>query len=163
MSLAFVHAIAGRVGVNVSHRYHDYGVDVTLHPVIERGHRLVESGFPIDLQLKATTAWRREGDEIVYELEAKTYNDIVARDPAAVPLYLALLCLDSSDETWLTISEEDTILRRCCYWHKPSGSATSNARTIVVRIPRSNLLTVHSVEHLLEEARRTSLGRSDAS
>ena len=47
----------------------------------------MEDGFSFSLQLKATVDWKQDGADVVYDLEAKTWNDMVARD-ATRPLYL---------------------------------------------------------------------------
>jgi len=91
LSIAFIHALTGGAGISIEgHRPHDYGVDFTLRQVVKRGDRYVESGIALDLQLKATTAWHHEGESVIYDLESKNFNDIVTRDPAAIPLVIGL-------------------------------------------------------------------------
>jgi uncharacterized protein DUF4365 len=87
LSLAFVHALTGVAGVNlqIAHR-HDYGIDGSFRPV-STGARHIETGFPVDFQLKSTINWEYAEDHIVYDLEAKTYNDLVGRDPTASPAF----------------------------------------------------------------------------
>ena len=76
--------------------------------------------------MKATTRWKHEDTEVLYDLKSKTYNDIVARPPEAVPLILIVLCLPEDEGGWLQATEIQTTLKNCCYWFKPSGGVTPN-------------------------------------
>lgn len=159
LSLAFVHALAGRAGVNVSvDRVFDYGVDGAFHPVTIRNNRRVESGFNVDFQLKSTVNWSIDGDHVVYDLEAKTFNDLVTRAPEADRCILILLCLPRDEAQWLAGSEAELILRHCCYWAILEGAETDREQTQRIRIPRANLLTVEAVAGILEQERARRLG-----
>jgi hypothetical protein len=80
-SLCFAHiyALAGVAGVNYSANRYDYGIDGHFIPVKKRGSRFIDTGFPLDYQAKATVNWELKDGKIVYDLEAKTYNDLVER------------------------------------------------------------------------------------
>ena len=69
--------------------------DGTFRQVGRRGDRLLETGFALDFQTKASVDWTRENDNVVYSLEAKAYNDLVQRSNAerAIPFVGVLLCL----------------------------------------------------------------------
>lgn len=154
LSLAYVHAVTGRAGVNlfVGGR-HDYGVDGSFKPVVNLNGRRVESGHPVDFQLKASINWEHDGDYVVYDLEAKTYNDMVSRQPTAIPLILLLLCLPRDGATWLVGTESELVLRHCCYWMRLSGESTDNTTTKRIRVPRANLLTPEAVLTILATER----------
>src|SRR6185437_8663917 len=94
LCMCHIYAVAGMAGINfsINHKF-DYGVDGEFRPVIERGNRLVMSGFSLDFQAKATVNWTLSNGNIVYDLEAKTYNDIVSRTSEETSLVLILLCL----------------------------------------------------------------------
>jgi hypothetical protein len=79
LSRAYVRAIAGRAGLNLAIREYDYGVDGSFDEVIVRQNRRVESGFSLSFQLKASTQWQLEAAQVVYDLEVKTYNDLILR------------------------------------------------------------------------------------
>lgn len=158
LTRAFIHALTGGAGVNCSlGAFFDYGFDGQFKPVIVRGtgarERRVESGFHLDFQLKSTTLWEFENDHVVYDLEAKTYNDFVTRDPDATGAILILLCLPEDEVEWANFTEDHLALRHCCYWAKLNGDPTDNANTKRVRIPRTNLLTVDSLKQILNEER----------
>lgn len=154
LSLAYVHAVTGRAGVNLHVGLrHDYGVDGTFRPVVNVNGRRVESGHSVDFQLKASINWEQDGENVAYDLEAKTYNDMVGRTDSASPLILLLLCLPRDSATWLAGTETELILRHCCYWLKLSGEPTDNARSKRVFIPRANLLTPEAVLKILATER----------
>jgi hypothetical protein len=157
LCLAHIYAVAGVAGVNFAIKdVYDYGVDGQLSPVVDRGGRRVNSGYPLDFQAKATVNWELEDQDIVYDLEAKTYNDIASRTPSETTLVLILLCLPKSRSDWHGTSYEETVLRHCCYWHTFSGELTSNTYKKTIRLPRANLLTAASLNDLLllEKERR---------
>src|SRR5262245_21572988 len=153
LSLAFVHALTGIAGVNLANpRRHDYGIDGTFQPVTE-GSRRIETGFPVDFQMKSTVNWEEDGQEIIYDLEAKTYNDLVGRHPDAVPCILILLCLPKARNQWLASSNKELALRHCCYWSKLTGEPPQNVSTQRIRIPRKNLLTPDGIREILRTER----------
>ena len=154
LSRAYLMAVAARAGVNIGAQQHDYGVDGTIARIrILDGGRHVEDGIKFDFQLKATTKWRLNEDNVSYSLEAKTYNDMVERCSRlrTVPLLLVLMCLPDEQRLWLENDEEHLLLRRCCYWMTLAGNSTINSSTVAVRIPRSQLLTPDSLIKLLDE------------
>ena len=95
LSRACVQAIAAMAGLNLSIREYDYGVDGTFHEVANVNGRRIESGFCLHFQLKASTQWQQDESVIIYDLEAKTYNDLVGMQATsgAIPCVLILLAL----------------------------------------------------------------------
>jgi len=160
LSRALVQAIAASAGVNISQSGHDYGFDGTFHTVETRNGRYVETGFPVTYQLKATTVWSFDADHMVYDLEAKTYNDLVQRDPAAIGAILLVLRIPENEPDWASYEEGRAELRHCLYWTRLTGEPTENSATKRIRIPRSNLLTVESLNTILndEKDRRRGIG-----
>jgi hypothetical protein len=75
---------------------------------VKDGARFIESGFPVDFQLKATSVRRLEGDVVKYDLSVRNYDLIVTRPPAATPYYLFLVCFGSDADSWVT--EDDARL-----------------------------------------------------
>jgi hypothetical protein len=117
----------------VKHEY-DYGVDGHFNLVALRadpnkpsGFRRVNTGYALEFQAKATYDWEEKDGHIVYDLEAKNYNDIVSRTTAEATLILILLCLPKEQEKWHDAGVDVTILRHCCYWHSFSGETTDNS------------------------------------
>lgn len=144
LSRAYVQAVVTQAGMTVTwpQSGDDYGVDGTIRQVTNRGSRLLTHGFALDFQLKATTTWEQTGDEIVYDLAAKTYNDLAVRNSVrAIPLLLIVFCLPPEESEWLEVTEAFLQLRKCCYWTWIAGSETENVATQRIRIPRQQRLT----------------------
>ena len=154
LCLAHIYALAGVAGVNYGIRkVYDYGVDGQFNTVIARGTRRIDSGFPLDFQAKATVDWELTDGYIVYDLESKTYNDMVERSDAETTLMLILLCLPETRAQWHGTTPQETIMRHCCYWHILRGDPTSNASTKRILIPESQILTPDSLNQLLTAER----------
>ena len=158
ISRAYLQVIAARCGVICSFRDYDYGIDTTLHAVRHVAGRIVEVGVCIDVQLKSTTNATINSDQILYDLEVRTYNHL--RSPVVgSPRILVLVVLPEDENLWTDQTEERLLLRSCGYWLSLSGMpATTNLSTIRVAIPRANLFSNPALADLLERAeRRNSL------
>jgi len=160
LSRSYIQAVAGIAGVNlVAEREFDYGFDGTFRKVEFRGKRRVETSFPLDFQLKCTINWSIEGDFIVYDIESKTYNDLVTRHPSGTGAVLILLCLPSESSNWVEICEDYMKVQKCCYYSKLDGSAVANENsTKRIRIPRQNILTGTAVQNILNAERDRRIG-----
>lgn len=156
LSRAYVHAVTARAGHIFLPADLDYGIDGSLRQVKDRNGRRFESGYAIDIQLKATTNWSADNGHIVYDLEAKTYNDLIDRfnEQRATQMLLVVLCLPADENEWLNVSQDQLILKNCCYWCKLDGQPTDNAQTKRVRIPSANILSPDVVAALLDRVAR---------
>jgi hypothetical protein len=157
LSRAYVHAVAAHAGLIFEPATIDYGVDGCIRVVQRReGRRLLLSGHSLDVQLKATTNWRFENEEVIYDVEAKTYNDLVDRfnEPRGTPMVLIVMCLPKNEGDWLSITTEQLILRHCCFWCRVGGTRTDNNATQRIRIPRSQILDQTSVGDLLDKVQK---------
>jgi len=123
ISSHFVQLVASRRGFKCVAPTFDHGGDLTVTraSVIERQGRTryLDSGQYVDVQLKCTCEDQieRTDESIKYDLEAKTYNDLVyrRRSNAIVPLVLVLLVLPNDPETWLTVSADELVVKRAAY------------------------------------------------
>jgi Domain of unknown function (DUF4365) len=88
-----------------------------------------------------------DSDRAVYDLEAKTYNDLILRRSmrAATPCILILLALPSDSAHWLICEETELRLQGTCYWEYLSGSLSENRASVRIRIPRSQRFTPESL------------------
>ncbi|MEH1930263.1 DUF4365 domain-containing protein [Nostoc sp.] len=155
LSRAYIRAVAGKAGLNLSIREYDYGVDGNFDEITIRNNRRVESGFSLSFQLKASTQWQRDNNTITYDLEAKTYNDLVIRRNfrMAVPCILILFALAPDSSQWLTYDEDEMRLRGSCYWEYISGKPTTNRQSVRIKIPRQQRLTPESLLDLIEKVK----------
>ena len=162
LSRSYIHAIAGSAGVNLHvSREFDYGFDGTFRPVTIRGTRRVESGFPIDFQLKCSRKWGHEDTNVSYSIETKTYNDLVTRDKDGIGAVLILLCIPEDKSQWVEISEGYMKLQHCCYYTVLSGSPVANEDSKKkILIARTNILTAQNLNNLLVAERERKVGGS---
>lgn len=164
LSRSYVSAIAAMAGVDFSlgHEF-DYGFDGTFRPVSLRNNRRVVNGYPLDFQLKCTKNWAHEKENVAYNIETKTYNDMVSRAPSEIGAMLILLCIPDEECDWAQFSEDYMTLRRCCYYAKITGNPVENEKsTKKILIPRVNILTGESLKVLLNEERlRITGGKPD--
>ena len=148
LSIAYVRAVAAQAGYAVSpgHCPDRDSVDLTVHA----GGTMHPS---IDLQLKATTMLSHpQNGHFPFPLRIKNYDDL--RDRTLVPRLLVVLRLPEDERDWLEVTPERLALRRCAYWMTLRGlGETTNAETITVYIPETNIFDTHQLSRLIEEVR----------
>jgi Domain of unknown function (DUF4365) len=159
LSRSYVQAVAAKAGVNIEidGRSHDYGFDGSFHQVVLIGDKWADSGISLDFQLKASTCCSFEQNSVSYEMDVSTYNSLSNRSerPRATPAILILLALPKDPESWLSLNEEQLVLRHCCYWEVMPSGGTSNQRSITIRIPREKLLTPERLSQMIEHIAQT--------
>ena len=81
LSRAYLMAVIAKSGMMFSKSELDYGIDGSVKDVEIREEdgkkRHVETGFSIDIQLKATVNTTIENGYISYKLDVKNYNDLI--------------------------------------------------------------------------------------
>ena len=147
LSLAYVNALAACAGFATSVPVPDRD-SVDLH---------VRAGGPIrpalDLQLKATAALQRsQAGFVSFQLKIKNYNDL--RIETRIPRLLVVLELPADESLWMTVTDEELVLRRRAYWLslQQGFSERSGQQTVTVRIPEGNLLDVDVLRDLMEQS-----------
>src|SRR5262245_7338491 len=90
LATAYIQAIAAVAGATISVSRRDYGVDGMLRYVMKAEDKFLPSGFPIEFQLKGTTAAKFLDAHILFDLKVRNYDLVVTREPWAAPLYLFL-------------------------------------------------------------------------
>ncbi len=154
LSRACVQAIAAKSGLSISIPELDYGIDGTFNEVSIINGRRCQSGFSLNYQLKASIQWEQKKDKIIYDLEAKTYNDLTEMQlNVAVPCILILVTLPKNRERWLECTETRVTIGGGCYWYYPSSLPTPNKSYKRIYIPQQNLLTPESAIALLNKVR----------
>lgn len=158
LSKSYVAAVAAKAGVKCSWETMDYGIDGRLIKINVIGGRHVQCAFGLSVQLKASKNWEMsdDGKDIIYDLEAKTYNDLAQNDPDGEGAMLILMCLPKDKAEWLEVTHNQLLMRNSCYWWKQTGSPTSNKSSVRIRIPRHNLLDTDAIKSVLdfEKSRR---------
>lgn len=148
LSRAYVRAVAGFAGYTISEEDFDRdGIDLRIHA----GGVLSPS---IGLQLKATVNLGSVHPDgcYRYDLPVKNYDRLVG--PFQVPRYLVVLALPTGEADWLTVSDSESIMRRCAFWLSLSGMSESRNRASVrVSIPAINRFDPSSLRQLLDQSR----------
>ncbi|MCM1985593.1 DUF4365 domain-containing protein [Methanococcoides seepicolus] len=157
LSASHINAITSIAGAKAEMKFRDHGVDGSFRALTNPyGTRILDSSFSVDFQAKSTVNWTLKDDYVIYNLEVKTYNDMASRHSAsyASPLILILLCLPKEKDKWVSISEDQLVMTKCCYWHMIKGPMTENKEKITIRIPCNNLFEPGIIKELLEKLER---------
>ncbi len=154
LATAYVQAIAAVAGATIAVSRLDYGVDGTLkHIVQSHDDRYIESGFPVDFQLKGTTTAKVDDHHVHFDLKVRNHDLIVTRPQVATPYYLFLVCFGGHPHDWLAEDHGGLILRASAYWWTSSGTPTVNRSTVRIKIPLANRLTGTAIEKMLQSSR----------
>jgi hypothetical protein len=153
LSRAYVEAVAATAGLNISHARWDYGIDLTLSEVYRSPEgRHFDVGPRIDIQLKCTTLASFQATEVRFELEAKTYNDLVYPWVQRLVL-LVVVVLPEWEEGWIRQEESGLTINGCGYWLSLRGrKPTKNKRSVTVSVPRTNVFSVSGLKDLVQQA-----------
>ena len=149
LSRAYVQAVGAQAGVivDIGGRSQDYGIDGSFHGVRSFEGQRTENGVSIDFQLKATSCLEVHDDFVALSLDVRTINMLAARANVRRAILIVLSIPPHPDE-WVQISEQELLLRRCCYWSHIS-SPTNNLYTATHKIPRAQLFTAEVLRALL--------------
>ena len=154
LSRAYVHAIASRCGLGCSFREFDYGIDLSVHAIRQKGQRYFESGFNLDIQAKSSTRATLTPSTVMYDLEVKNYDDLRDID-VGCPRILVLLLLPEDEEDWTEQSESNLLLRRCAYWLSLRGmEPTTNTASVRITIPRANIFSINILLAIMDRIRK---------
>jgi Domain of unknown function (DUF4365) len=158
LSVAHIQAIAAKTGVLISNSDLDYGVDGTFRAVNRRENRMIIDGYGLDSQLKASVRCKVESEQIRYDLEVKTYNDLLDRhqNQFAMPCILLLKVLPTDQKDWLNTNEAGIFLGGACYWAYLQGDRSSNKESVRIWIPRAQQFTPAALLQLLDANRHYS-------
>ena len=150
LSRAYVYAVASRAGVNIAGSFKDYGVDGTFRRIYTFPDKTrTETGFPLDFQLKASINCTVGETHIAYRMKAAAYNKLVwRRINGTAPIVLILMVLPRDLGEWIAHSEDQLLLRQCCYWYLVGTTSTDDA-SVALQIPRNQALNPEELNNLL--------------
>ena len=70
------------------------------------------------------------------------------------PRLLVVLDLPKDEEQWVTITEDELVMRRRAFWLNLKGfEETDNRSSVTVRIPVDNLFDVENLQALMKQSR----------
>lgn len=137
----------------------DHGVDFRVDEVVwiqrPQGSRLLDTGRTLQFQLKATTEKNIQfvAEVLKFDLEVKTYNDLVDRKDRNYPLTLVLVILPDTDAEWVVCGEAELNQRTKLFWFRPSNDArmTNNESSIRISIPINQRVDLNFLKNQFEE------------
>lgn len=159
MSREFLRLLAHMHGYKIHEPALDHGVDMTVCPVNVRidpngQRRFLDSQFRLDFQIKSTTVGGVVigEDDIKYDLEAKTFNDLVHRRIEPLPLHLLLVVLNEQPPACVTIDDNQIAVVGSAFWYLPEQDEepTDNAATKRITIPKANRIQADFVHSCYE-------------
>ncbi len=108
----------------------------------------------LDLQLKATVNLKKATDGFLhFPLKQRNYD--LLRIDTQTPRLLVVLDLPAERGDWMTITEEELVLRRCAFWLNLAGyEEKPNRSSITVHIPPGNRFDIEGLRALMEQSRR---------
>ena len=151
LSRAYAHAVAARAGyITAVYDVDHDGVDLR----IQAGGAMRPA---LDLQLKATVNLGAPPDGYFrFPLGRGNYDQL--RIDTQTPRLLVVLDLPRDGCEWMTITENELVLRRRAYWLSLRGyEETDNRSSVTVRIPSDNLFDVDGLCALMEQSRNGSV------
>ena len=108
----------------------------------------------LDLQLKATTKFPENGDSTLrFRLPIKNYRDLHVK--TQTPRLLVVLELPEDESQWMTVTDEELVLRRRAYWLslQHDHEDVTNQQTVTIYIPKNNVLNVETLNDLMKKSR----------
>lgn len=151
LSRHFVCSVAHLHGVKCLTPEPDNGVDITFCPVLKITKpdgtvRYLDSANKLDVQIKSTIA-NSIIDGIVdikFDLEAKSFNDLIYRRNDPLPLHLVVVVFDEAPPSCLNVRPQELALLGKAYWYLPdqNSALTANTNTVRITIPKANQVGV---------------------
>ena len=149
LSKVYLRAVAAACGFTTSEPELDRdSIDLI---VMSGSSRRASVGF----QLKATSSPHWDGNELVFQLKQKNFNDLTAKRQS--PALLAVMEIPASPDDWLRISQDELVLKRCMWWLSLVGLQQTQQGSKQVRIPRANMVSVEALTELIEKSDRNEL------
>jgi hypothetical protein len=142
-SLNYVERFIIDAGHTAQRLTQDYGYDLILFTYDKQGY--AEPGIAF-LQLKAAETLTQSGSDYVYDLDIRDYNLWLAED---TPVFLILFDSARRRAYWLHVQR---------YFRKdPSRQPKQSARTVRVRVPRRQAISLRGVATMRELKRKADL------
>ncbi|MCF8324411.1 MAG: DUF4365 domain-containing protein [Leadbetterella sp.] len=155
LSYAYLHAIASKSGLSctIANRSDDnYGIDAHVS-YFDKIPGTYITDVELRVQLKAT---KNKGAEtpthISYPFSGIQGYDKLRENKGGAPRILIVLFLSEIEANWLTISEEELIMKHAAYWvclYDAPPSTNKSSETIY--LPKANLLTPDALKALCQE------------
>jgi Domain of unknown function (DUF4365) len=153
LTLAHVQTIVSASGLVCSmSRLDDYGVDLTVYADARSNGQTRSVSPGIDIVLKATSnPVFLSGDDIRFPIHRRLYDELRAGS-RMIPVFLFVTVFPKDPTESITVMNQGTSTRIATYWISLEGSPEiQNRHSVVVRLPRENLLTPVSLRRIVSE------------
>jgi Domain of unknown function (DUF4365) len=147
-SNAFLLAVAAVAGCSVAKPSVDNdSIDWTISDRRSRRPKL-------DIQLKCTSDANGTAALIAFALKKKNYDDLTVTNLIS-PRILVLVVVPELIEDWIALNQNELALRHRAFWMSLVGQPpTTNETSVTIHIPRSQALTVESLDELMAKTDR---------
>ena len=154
LALAYVYAVATRAACSFEVPRVDMdSVDAKLTLRNDDDGSAARRSPEISMQVKAHTPTDVTEDRIAFVLKRKNQHDLVKR--THVPRLLVVVVLPNDAERWLSLDEDELILRRCGYWLNLLGDPpTTNETSVTVHLPRLQRFDPDALRRFMRQAAR---------
>jgi hypothetical protein len=149
LSFSYLHAVVSRAGGSCERTHDDadgMGIDARL---TFEGNGKVKV-IDINVQLKSTRKQLSlNNGKYSFPLNADEYKKYT--QTSITPFLFVLFCLPENCDDWLTLTEEQLVLRKCSYWTSLIGAEScerNQGRTIYV--PEKNVFSVQQLEKIVQ-------------
>jgi hypothetical protein len=155
LSIAYASAVVAQAGAPCELITRDYGIDLSIRRIESFEHELIDMGVAFECQMKASIRHEIVDGQVVWDIKANDYNRLVrqARHSTTV-VVLVLLCLPREPGDWLNLTDEELVLRKCCYWKDDFDDITSNTSSVTLKIPLHQRFTPDFVAMRVSAATR---------
>jgi len=152
LSKAYVRAIAARAGANIHIPEVDYGVDMAFTRVKRHSSGLTDMpDIPLRCQIKSSKDCKLRGDDIVYDLKVKNYNDLINSSSTV----LIVLWLPFTIDEWIMQDANCLTVFKCAYYFEISDrTEISNKSKKQILIPKSQVFTEEALLRLIDKAQK---------
>ncbi len=149
-SHAYVHAVATVAGYGLfKHEVDDDSIDLG---IASSNDYQLPTHPRLELQLKCTSSDVIRGENIVFRLKRKNYDDLRLTN-LSIPRILVVVRAPDNESEWVRQSEEELVLRGCAYWTSLHDlEDTRNRRSISIYLPRKNVFSVEGLHGLMRRA-----------
>ena len=105
------------------------------------------------IQLKTSTDWKIEGDQIVYDLDIDAYNSIILHNQkGTTKIIIVLMCLHNENKNWCVMDHTHIKFQNSLFWFYTDSEITSdNTASIRIRIPQTQVLNEDSIKNLIDK------------
>jgi hypothetical protein len=154
---AYMSALASKAGVNLALQPYefDYGTDGSFSLINIVDRRRNASNIDLNFQLKSSKNITIKDGKVSCRISIAAYSKLIEQPR---PPMLIILALPENESERVEFTNENIILRKCCFWTylQPDGSNTAAYKedsTKTIYLPCDNILTPDIVCKQLEALR----------